>query len=372
MNNSLKVSTCFHALVILAFATGSIPLYLLLGVTTVYVLIVNYNSFLHLNKSEFPAIIVYFVSIVAMTCVNFIEEPVVAYHLFIGIIVMLTAIIFTRDPVVYYYSSKITLIAFHIVVLSYVAFKGLDGFPAIVPFDNIVEGSSANGITSYAVLLQVNFSVISFLLFRRVSLFTSMTTLIIALLGYGRGSIIASFLILMLNLITFYALKSKLKSILYFGFTAILFFLMVGIYFDEILLFLEANTKLSAGIVDVSRSKIIKEYIEGIDLITLFKGVDYTNTSVLSEFNGNPHNSFIRAHHIFGLPYLLFVVLFPFYCIFQKEKVIEIFYYGSAVVILFFRIFSEPIILPTIFDFYFFAMFLMIATVKFRIVREKI
>lgn len=364
MIKNLTFSTFFHALVILAFATANVPIYLLFGLTTLYVIITNFNVFQKLEKVELAPIVFYFASIVLMTIINFFTEPIVAYHLFIATIVMITAIIFTRDPIIYYKSSRITLIAFQAVALLYVAYTGLEGYPAIVPYDFMIKNASANGITSYAVLLQVNFSMTRFLLYRKTSIITSLLTLGVALLGYGRGSIIAAFLILLLNLYCTYAIKTKFKFFIYMVITLFLAISVATYYFDEISLFLEANTKLSAGIVDVARSKILSEYIGEMNWTTFFTGASYTYTSVPIEFNGNPHNSFVRAHHIFGLPYLLFAFIFPFYCIFQKRKIIELFYFGVATLILFFRIFSEPIVLPTIFDFYFFAMFLIIAKTK--------
>lgn len=364
MNDSLKYSILFHALVIFAFASGQPLAYIPLALMFLYSFAINFKVFSTLSKVEFNVMWIYFFVVFSMGIVNFLNSPIVSFHLALSVICILMALIFTRHPTIYYRASKISLYLFQFIALGYVAFKGLKNFPLDVPFEHMIEGASANGITSYMILLQINLTIVRFLLFRKVTIYTSILTLIVALLGYGRGSIISAFLIIIINLYTFFALKSKVKFITAAFVSIFVVCSVVAYYMDEIFIFLEANTKLSAGIVDVSRSKIIREYWGEINGLTIFTGADYTETSIPLEFNGNPHNSFIRAHHIFGLPYLLFILIFPFYAIFKKKGVLEIFYYFSMLMILFFRVFSEPIIFPTIFDFYFLSMFLLIAKVS--------
>jgi hypothetical protein len=360
MRTSLRFSVFLHALVIAAFVTASPYIYIILGGVIGYALIRNTSIFYNLNGEEILVAIIYLATILFGVVVNFFEAPIVAYHLFMITLTLLTAVIFTRNPTIYYYSSKICLITFQIILLLFAVFKGFANFPAEVPFENMIEGASANGVTSYMVLLQLNFLLVRFFLFRKVTFITASITLIVALIGYGRGSIVSAFLILLVCVFVHYSLKNKVKFISYMLASIFFVILVISYYFDEIMLFLNVNTKLGAGIVDIERAQIISEYLGKINWHTFFTGADYTNTSVITEFNGNPHNSFIRAHHIFGFPYLLFVILFPFYSIFKRKGVLEIFFYTSVLLILFFRAFSEPIIFPTLFDFYFFSMFLLI------------
>lgn len=73
-----------------------------------------------------------------------------------------------------------------------------------------------------------------------------------------------------------------------------------------------------------------------MDLKGFLFGVDYFGTSILYEFNSNPHNSFLRAHHIFGFPYLFVIVISPFYFVFNKNRPVkEAFFYFLSIIYLF-------------------------------------
>ena len=96
-------------------------------------------------------------------------------------------------------------------------------------------------------------------------------------------------------------------------------------------------------------------YLEKIDLIGLFFGVSYENTIIENLYNNNPHISFIRAHNMFGLFYLLalmyLIISKIFYIIISKNFI------NLLILLIIFNILlravTEPILFPTLFDFLF-------------------
>lgn len=308
--------------------------------------------------------IIYFITIFFGLGVNFFRQPVVIFYFFLSIAVWIAAFLFTRNLKEYYKSSKITLLLYQIIFISAGVLKGFNNFPAVVPYEDMIPGSSANVITSFAILLQINYVIINYIVNKKTSLLTSLLTLIIAFIGYGRGSILSAMLIVVICIFTSLGLQRKFKAIISVFFILIITSFVINNYWEEINFFFTYKTKFSAGLVDDSRSLIIKTYLSLLDLPSFFAGVDYTGTLIDTQFGGNPHNTFLRAHRIFGLFYLLFIIFAPIVIILNNTKKMEILLYLSLIGVLYFRMFSEPIISPTIFDFYYFSFCLILLIKK--------
>jgi hypothetical protein len=55
---------------------------------------------------------------------------------------------------------------------------------------------------------------------------------------------------------------------------------------------------------------MIEEYIRGIDPLALIIGGKFNPSGLIASYGENPHNSLIRAHHLFGIfPIALFLIL---------------------------------------------------------------
>jgi hypothetical protein len=176
-------------------------------------------------------------------------------------------------------------------------------------------------------------------------------TMWICLLGYGRGSIVSAGCLIVCS--TLYSLKSltnagKKSRVLFF---VLAFGLVVFIALPGVQKYLEDKTKLGQGFEDFSRNAMIKDYLLLLvsDPISMLIGADYYGTTIDSVGQGNPHNSFIRAHHIFGLPYFIAgLFLFFFTCRFDLRFITSC---GTVfIAIMLFRGFTEPILLPTMLD----------------------
>jgi hypothetical protein len=244
------------------------------------------------------------------------------------------------------------LILSQVVVIAYLAKTGLTGFP----LDNLIADHSANGITSYLVVLQVNYSVADFVLNRRVPWLTQLTTFAICIAGFGRGSILASAAILVTS-----AAAAAVAGRGRVRLAAVLIIAAGGMgvyrYRDQIPAFLDANTKFGSGFVDSNRSLMLTDYLGRLTVLDVVVGGGYERTVIASDYNLNPHNSFIRAHHIFGLLYLVAIALLPFYAAGHAGgSIVGRIHLLFLILILYLRAFTEPILFPTMFDFFAFGI----------------
>jgi hypothetical protein len=237
-------------------------------------------------------------------------------------------------------------------VFGYLAHRGLANFP----LQDIIPDSSANGVTSYLVLIQANYCIVSFARYRRTCLPTALATLVICIIGFGRGSILSAAAIVALGAAAQVWSGGRARAL------AVAVLLLLGSlyvavrYGEEIATFVNSSTKIGSGLFDVHRYGMISEYLSKVDAATVWTGASYTGTSIVSEYNGNPHNSFIRAHYIFGLPYLLLVILMPIYLMNRAHPPLVKLYAGMLWMVVLFRSFTEPVLFPTLFDFFYFAV----------------
>jgi hypothetical protein len=126
--------------------------------------------------------------------------------------------------------------------------------------------------------------------------------------------------------------------------------------FDTLLSFVELETKFAQGFEDSHRDQIHKDYLGKIDLLTVFTGSDFSNTSIEIDFNNNPHSSLIRAHHLFGIFYLISIIISILLGVFMRRRDLGLLFIGSLVFIMFLRGLSEPLLFPTPMDFLFFLL----------------
>lgn len=236
---------------------------------------------------------------------------------------------------------------------------------SVEPLGEIIPGSSTNGIPSYFIVLQVAISVTFLLCRMRLPILTPIATLFIAFLGLGRGSIVVAFALLVVsfvfNCIFFYG-RSALGRV---GLCSLLFlmtllFLMVGFYLlgDVFSVYIE-HSKFSSGLMDPYRALILSEYLDGLDTLGVLFGGAYDGTVIDLKYDGNPHIAFIRTHAFYGLFGLLVVVLSPFF-LFAARKPLRYRVVGfSFLYLLLVRALTEPILFPTLLDFFYLYVFLI-------------
>ncbi|MDB2357137.1 hypothetical protein N9W10_03125 [Gammaproteobacteria bacterium] len=238
-----------------------------------------------------------------------------------------------------------------------------NGFSA-TPLEQLIPGTSTNGIPSYFIVLFVALAISSLISEGRMPVVASIATFIIAILGVGRGSIIVAAILLLFSLsFAFFSSKIrpgyKLSLVLLAVLLAIIY---IANNFIEILIMFETvleGSKFANGIWDEHRAKIIMEYIAKIDVLPFILGADYIGTSILDFYDGNPHNSYIRVHAFYGLWGVLCIfiplILLAFKDVNWHLKLSIFFLIGCALL----RATSEPIFFPSLLDFFYLLYFFM-------------
>jgi hypothetical protein len=343
--------TAFLLLLIAAFALTINALAGAYLVVAFVVIMVRVDAFRDANDTE--RVLMGILILVTTLClpISAARHLSALAHYGVVLIAIGAAFVMTRNRELYLLASRYSLLLVQMAVFAYLFVHGWDNFP----LENMIFDSSSNGITSYLIVLQANYCAYNFILHRRAANVTPLLTLIICVVGYGRGSILAGTAIVLINILSYITWKSYASALLRV-LAVLLVVLTVALYYSEdIADFVEANTKLGSGLFDETRERMLNDYVAKIDGAALVTGADYDGTSIQTDFRDNPHNSFVRAHHIFGLPYLLALALFPLALLAVKRDLSVKLYCCGMLLAVMFRASTEPVLFPTVFDFYFFA-----------------
>lgn len=344
----------FIVLLVIAFATrhpALISAYLLFGSALV---LAHIHMLQRLASHQVMMAALLVLTLAFILPINIFRSQTILYHFTVSLLSLLAALILTQNRVAYLRASKIALVAAQMTVLAFLFVNGISDYP----LEDMIPNSSSNVVTSFLIALQINYSISNFLLYRRSSLLTATVSLCICLVGYGRGSILAAAAITTVAMLVASYQGSGRHQII--GGTLLVTIMAIAIisFASEISEFIMNRTKIGSGLIDMARLEAIQGYLSQINGLTALTGAPYTGTVIETKYNGNPHNSFIRAHNIFGLPYFLFIIFMPFYyTIRQKSFIIKLFLL-IMLLILFFRAFTEPLFFPTPFDFIFYSIFL--------------
>lgn len=272
-------------------------------------------------------------------------------YLYMGACVFVLAVLMSRDANRFVKASKATLALFQIWVIFSIVLLGLDNYP----LDRLFVTVSSNAITSQLILLQAIYCLISYAVKRRIPVLTPWITLAICFVGYGRGSLVAAVGMLLILLFFRLIAPAQRRTVFIRFVIATVSAVVLVVYVSSVAEIFTTNTKLFAGFADEHRTTMIADYLKKMDGLAVVVGTDYTGTSIAHTYNGNPHNSYIRAHQFFGLPYLFFVIFLPIVvALFVKNFRLKMFALAMWGVV-FFRAFTEPILFPTLLDFYVFA-----------------
>lgn len=344
--------TLFLALLSCAYALQLPPLQGAYLVVAMVVVLLNVGCFSSASNAERVLMGLFALTMTMILPLSALRSPAAVGHYVIVLVGMAAAFVMTRDRDSYLAGSRVSLVVVQAGVFAYLSVRGFDNFP----LEGMIGEQSSNGITSYLIIMQANYSAFRFLVQRRASTLTAIATLVICVVGYGRGSILASIFILVINLLSYISWRTIGGGIARALGGAAVLGLVALLYSDDIALFLEANTKLGGGLFDEARERILIDYVGRLDPLTVFSGGSYEGTSIVSDFRGNPHNSYIRAHHVFGLPYLAVLLMFPLVLAWSRQALTVKLFLGALLVAILFRASTEPLMFPTLFDFYFFAL----------------
>lgn len=232
------------------------------------------------------------------------------------------------------------------------------------PLGAIFPGSSTNGLPSYLIVVQIAFSIAYYLKNNRLPLLSAIATLVVAVFGLGRGSMITAALILLFSLFINVSVAGSKTDKNVFLIAAGLMVLPLGFYsynnYDELVsavdLLIEGS-KFSGGVLDEHRGRILMDYLNKIDVWSLIFGTDYSGTSIVQDYGGNPHNSFIRVHSFYGIAGLLYVALPLFVVAISGRRRVQKNIILILIIFALLRATTDPIFFPSTLDFFYFLYF---------------
>ncbi len=171
-------------------------------------------------------------------------------------------------------------------------------------------------------------------------------SLVLSIFLIGRTSMIVS---VMLLAVVFYY-KFQDKKVIRFAILGCV--LLIGSYlyltFQSVLF---EETNLNQGL-DTPRWELWQIYIEHINPINFFTGLDVSNLPMYDYFSGNPHNSFLKFHSRVGFGCVVLIILF-FVSLYQYLKTGQNYVFW-LLLLLTIRAFFDSDILIGNFDFVFF------------------
>ena len=252
----------------------------------------------------------------------------------------------------------------YFIFASCIFFQIFNNFSNPSPLESFFKGTSANGISSYLIVFQLAYSLTFFLKLNRLPIFSAFITLIISYFCLGRFSIAMALLIFLFSVLYNYKKKILLtrKSYSFYILPALIALFFFIYYWSDVYYYfvkLFQYTRFSSGFTDSHRALMIHDYLSKINFMTLLFGADFNNTSILTLYGGNPHNSFIRLHSFYGLAGLIFIFIPIFFLVkssrLKAQKNIALILIAFALL----RSTSEPIFFPSTLDFFYFFYFLV-------------
>lgn len=139
----------------------------------------------------------------------------------------------------------------------------------------------------------------------REPILVPLALLVFAVYLGGRSGIVISFCIFLTSIL-FRASRSKTSLLT----VSLILPLLAWFLFADLFSDFVASTRLRHGFQDDIRTEMVQEYIRGIEPMSLLIGREFDPSGIIASYGGNPHNSIIRAHHMFGIvPIALFILV---------------------------------------------------------------
>jgi len=173
LRSNAVTASLFVAFLIVAFAgrlTALMGAYLLLALV---VIVANVRVFASANPRERNVAVALAVVLTVMLPISLLRSEASLVHYIVVLVSMGAAFVLTRDAEIYLAASRITLLAAQTYTCVYVLRHGIANFPLA----QMIPDSSANGVTSYMVLLQANYCLVNHAMRGRSSLLTALVTL---------------------------------------------------------------------------------------------------------------------------------------------------------------------------------------------------
>lgn len=322
------------------YATGITELYFILPVIGIGILFFMKDRLLE-NKTLFYSLVLWaFIFFIFSVFSSLRSNFYSVFYVLIGLAAFSVGFVLFCFRCFSFYLSFFVIILFY----SYVAISLLSSDKAhLITLNEVFPGVSRNIIGAMAVYFQIFYAASFYRMKKRLPFISMCITFYILLAAYGRSSIIAGVLILLVYV--FYYLRKNLLTVSLVMISLVVFYIIIGFDIDF------QNNSFSQGI-ESARVNIYHEYIETTDFFGLLLGHSIFDSVTASFFDGNAHSSYIRGHSYYG------VALFFLFCFLLFAVVVRFNYSGllyiSFIFIYMFRAIFESIAFFDVFDFLFF------------------
>lgn len=192
-----------------------------------------------------------------------------------------------------------------------------------------------------------------------IPLIPALIYVIVSIAAGGRSGIITSLIIFLAMLFNSYNLRvTGIKKII--GYSAIITLAVatIFIYLEDLM-----NTAtimmpyfVTKGFQDEARTYMILSYLQKITPLSLIFGVDLESIHFLTQFNYNPHNSYIKLHAVLGMVSFLFYIPLVYYLI--RELLDRHVVYVICIVAYLFRIGTDSVVGSNVLSFVFLLLIL--------------
>jgi hypothetical protein len=192
-------------------------------------------------------------------------------------------------------SSHQVIIARSLIIVSF-AVAGLVASGNHADMDSVsFLGGSSNLLSAALIAVVCWYCFVRLHAGHKEPILAPLTLLFFALFLGGRSGIIVSFGVFYLSVL-FRASRSKVL----FTVSLILPFI-AWLFLGDAFSYLTARTRLIHGFQDDVRSEMIQEYVRGLGPVSFLIGKAFDPSGIIASYGNNPHNSIIRAHHMFGI-----------------------------------------------------------------------
>ena len=256
--------------------------------------------------------------------------------LIIGINVFLIALIF-NDNLAFKTISYLLLFFNFLILFKWYQSGYLSWFG-----DELLPGRSRNIVSAYLIIFQIYYFLLCEINSKKINSFLSFFTFVNCVLLFGRMGIALGFILLLFSVYRSYG-KAFFIFLLSLG----------GVFFGAIYTYIFTQTNFERGL-DNPRAALFREYFMGIDEYELFFGRNISQCcSLITSYDGNPHNSFLLGHSQFGIMHT--IIFFIIFLVVILSKRIELVFF---MVLLYFRYSFDVIGMFSVFDIPIFLIFI--------------
>ncbi len=201
------------------------------------------------------------------------------------------------------------IIIARLLIISCFAICGLVAINDNVEIDSVsFIGGSSNLLSAALISVVCWYCFVRLLAGHKEPILVPFILFILAIYLGGRSGIAISFGILFISVL-FRCSRSKILLLS----VSLILPLLAWFFLADVFLGIVDGTRLRHGFEDDVRSAIIQEYIRGIGPVSLLIGGEFDPSGIIASYGGNPHNSIIRAHYMFGIvPIALFALALIF------------------------------------------------------------